>query len=528
MYFRVSPYQELLEGINTALQFNEGILKVTGPAGTGKSAMCKQLFRQLDGKKQKVLFFVNPPKSAQALQTEIINFLGLQEGPNFTKALTNYLLAKAPEQRLLYLIIDDAQNLDEQTFNSLRMLCNVQDDHNALVRPVIFGNDSLDAKLSAANYRSVTQFLSQSFVLTAMNKEQLKNFFWTFWVSQGVEIQPPKDSLIASIFKQTHGLPGLVQDKLKHDLQHVPDSKQSAAAPVVRPPVTTLRPVNTRVENKSNKATERYLAGFFAVLVLTIGGFMYYLNLKVDAQPPRMGSAAMSNPTPLAEIEAAVVIEPALEPEVQQQAASIVAEEAEAISVDQAEIPVSSDDQTIVQASNVEAEVSAVVESAEPEIAEPDLVEPEIAQIAEEAAEEVAAETVAAVEQETSSTSATNPAFPPELLALLEGWRSNWQQKDIDTYLSYYHPDFSSSSAENLVVWQSQRRSSIGRATEIELSYDMLDIVTADASNMTVHFWLRYMASSYGDDTYKELELSKVDGRWLIVTERNLQVERTR
>jgi len=425
----------------------------------------------------------------------------LPEGPNFTKALTSYLLAKAPEQRLLYLIIDDAQELDEQTFNSLRMLCNIQDEHTALVRPVIFGNNTLDAKLSAVNYRSFTQFLSQSFVLASMTKEQLKNFYWTFWVSQGVEIQPPKDSLIASIFKQTHGLPGLVQDKLNHDLEHVPEPEQAGASAHARPVTTPLRPINTRVEKKAAKSTESYLAGFFAVLVLTIGGFMYYLNLKVDAQTPPMGSATMSNPAPLpAEV---------LELEAPLPAASIVADDTESTPVAVAEEPESSDDQTVEQVSNVEPEVAVIA----------------VEEIAEEIAEEVTTE---AVEQIAISVPDTNPAYPPELLALLEGWRSSWQKKDLDTYLSYYHPDFSSSSAENLAAWQSQRRSSIGRATEIELSYDMMEIMASESNNMTVRFWLHYLASTYGDDTYKELELSRLDGGWLIVTERNLQVERTR
>jgi hypothetical protein len=127
MYLRLSPYQEILQGVITSLQVNEGIIKITGKSGSGKTALCSQLFHELEANSQPAVFFLKPPASAVALQNDILDNLKLDPTGNFTRTLTAYLLANTAPQKPLVLIFDDAQQLDAQTFSAIRMLCNIQD-----------------------------------------------------------------------------------------------------------------------------------------------------------------------------------------------------------------------------------------------------------------------------------------------------------------------------------------------------------------------------------------------------------------
>jgi len=46
-YYKIGPYLGVFQGIHTALDINEGIIKVVGPDGAGKSSFCHKLVEEL-------------------------------------------------------------------------------------------------------------------------------------------------------------------------------------------------------------------------------------------------------------------------------------------------------------------------------------------------------------------------------------------------------------------------------------------------------------------------------------------------
>jgi len=66
-YLKFGPYRETLIGIQTSLQISEGIIKVIGPEGSGKSALCRQLVAELQADNQTVIYFDTPPATPDAL-----------------------------------------------------------------------------------------------------------------------------------------------------------------------------------------------------------------------------------------------------------------------------------------------------------------------------------------------------------------------------------------------------------------------------------------------------------------------------
>ncbi len=97
----------------------------------------------------------------------------------------------------------------------------------------------------------------------------------------------------------------------------------------------------------------------------------------------------------------------------------------------------------------------------------------------------------------------------------------------MEGYLGYYDPSFEPANGVSRSEWEAQRRGSIGRASDIVISWDSLELQAEDASSLTLQFWLHYSASNYADDTLKELVLLKTPAGLRIRYERNLLVERT-
>jgi type II secretory pathway predicted ATPase ExeA len=501
MYLNVSPYLELLEGIPVALQVNEGIIKLTGRDGVGKSALCQALSALLAGRGLHVIYFPTAPATVDILEALIRARFGLESGLNFTKQLTRHLQEQSGAQRQLYVIFDNAQDIDEPVFNSIRMLCNIQDEHQALVKPIICGSVALDRKLTAVNYRSVSQYLSQSFTLSPMTIEQLKNFYWAYWQQQGLQVQPPGPTVVNNLFKESQGFPGPVLARLGHAYQRVLDRRQGRGTDQ-----TLVKPMAT-----TRSALRTWLALGLGCVLIGVGAGLVYVVERVDLDVAAVVQQVAPAPAPAATA-------PAPEPVV----VDVVVEPAVVAEPEQAQVPV--DEPAAASATEIASE--SVVEPEQ--VSENDVVaEGElVAESEPAAASEVIAEDP--TDLATESIVASEPEVPDSLAAadaLLATWTSAWQAKDIETYLAQYHAEFEPATAATRLVWAAQRRDSINRAVDIRISYDSVEIVAEDDSSLTLQFWLHYSASSYADDTLKELVLLKSADGLLIRSERNLLVE---
>jgi outer membrane protein, adhesin transport system len=112
----------------------------------------------------------------------------------------------------------------------------------------------------------------------------------------------------------------------------------------------------------------------------------------------------------------------------------------------------------------------------------------------------------------------TAPSNEQDLRAFLASWRDAWAARDVATYLKHYHPDFhgpASSAAE----WRSARQRVISRAGQIELQLGVPEIRREGDNRAWLTFEQRYKAQGHNDSGIKQLQLRRIDGKWLIEQE---------
>lgn len=112
------------------------------------------------------------------------------------------------------------------------------------------------------------------------------------------------------------------------------------------------------------------------------------------------------------------------------------------------------------------------------------------------------------------------PAPPPDnsLALFLTGWRDAWAGRDVAAYLAYYHPDFKGNMVSP-AQWRSARQRIIGRAGQIELELGQPEIRREGADRAWLTFDQRYRSQALSDQGIKQLQLRRIDGRWLIEQE---------
>ncbi|TAN84926.1 MAG: outer membrane protein assembly factor BamE [Gallionella sp.] len=105
-----------------------------------------------------------------------------------------------------------------------------------------------------------------------------------------------------------------------------------------------------------------------------------------------------------------------------------------------------------------------------------------------------------------------------EVLKSVQGWVAAWSARDVAKYLASYAGTFKPAGMGK-AAWEAQRRERVGKASFIVVEVRDMNIKLRDDSHASATFKQDYRSDSYKDSTRKTLQLEKIGGSWLIVSE---------
>lgn len=115
-----------------------------------------------------------------------------------------------------------------------------------------------------------------------------------------------------------------------------------------------------------------------------------------------------------------------------------------------------------------------------------------------------------------------DPAMVAAHTAVL-AWAQAWSERQVDTYINAYTPDYAGTQAKgNRQTWIQQRRSHIEARKTISVELKNMALTHQD-DTVTAAFEQRYRSDGPNDRVRKRLVLISVSGRWLIQRETTLQ-----
>ena len=174
--FRITPHPDFffdgadrgatLEGLLYAILHDEGIVKVSGEIGSGKTTLCRVLMERLP-KDVETVFLANPSYSRTEILHAIAEELGqpVSEDPA-APALRN-LQAKLIELygagKRVVVMIDEAHAMPEDTLEQVRLLSNLESSRHKLLQIVLFGQPELDEALAKSSLRQLKDRITHSF-----------------------------------------------------------------------------------------------------------------------------------------------------------------------------------------------------------------------------------------------------------------------------------------------------------------------------------------------------------------------------
>ena len=187
--FRITPHTEFffsganrgatLEALLYAITHDEGIVKVTGEVGSGKTMLCRVLVERLP-KSVETIYLANPSLSRDEILHVIAADLQVESrGERVTillRALQERLIKLYAAGRRVVVLIDEAHAMPIETLEEIRLLSNLESNRHKLLQIVLFGQPELDQHLALPNMRQLKERITHSFKLEPLVRSDVESY----------------------------------------------------------------------------------------------------------------------------------------------------------------------------------------------------------------------------------------------------------------------------------------------------------------------------------------------------------------
>ncbi|MBC7488986.1 MAG: AAA family ATPase [Glaciimonas sp.] len=169
----------ILDALIYAVMHGEGIIKVTGEVGSGKTMLCRMLESMLPPNIE-VIYLVNPTLNRDEVIYAIAGELDLATGgkraDEVIRLLQNDLIAKHVAGKQVVLLIEEAQAMPLNTLEEIRLFSNLETAHHKLLQIVLFGQPELDESLSLPGMRQLKERITHSFKVPPLPLKVIPEF----------------------------------------------------------------------------------------------------------------------------------------------------------------------------------------------------------------------------------------------------------------------------------------------------------------------------------------------------------------
>ncbi|MGK5055988.1 ExeA family protein [Janthinobacterium sp. LB2P49] len=170
---------ELLAALLYAVTQGEGIIKLTGEVGSGKTMLCRMLAERLPLHID-VVYLLNPRLEPDEVLRTIAAELGLALDGCRTDAvlrsLHGELIARHAARRQVVLLAEEAQAMPGATLEALRLLTNLETASHKLLQIVLFGQPELQRTLDLPQFRQLKERITHSFTVPCLPQALLNDY----------------------------------------------------------------------------------------------------------------------------------------------------------------------------------------------------------------------------------------------------------------------------------------------------------------------------------------------------------------
>lgn len=177
--FLSRSHEEAMAHLTYAMKQGDGFVEITGEVGTGKTTICRAFLESLDENTEAAYIF-NPKLDSIQLIKAVNDEFGISSDADNIKdlidTLNSFLIEKRAEGKNVILLIDEAQGLNKEVLEQLRLLSNLETTNHKLLQIILVGQPELGEKLDSRDLRQLSQRISLSCRLIPLNYRETKEY----------------------------------------------------------------------------------------------------------------------------------------------------------------------------------------------------------------------------------------------------------------------------------------------------------------------------------------------------------------
>lgn len=188
--FRITPHTDFffdganrgatLDALVYAVTHDEGIVKVSGEVGSGKTMLCRVLMERLPDNVT-IIYLANPSLSRDDILYAIADELRLNVKESarasvVLRALHDSLIKSFSEGRQVVVLIDEAHAMPIETLEEIRLLSNLETNRNKLLQLVLFGQPELNDILARPEMRQLKERITHNFSLQPLVRDDIAHY----------------------------------------------------------------------------------------------------------------------------------------------------------------------------------------------------------------------------------------------------------------------------------------------------------------------------------------------------------------
>lgn len=224
-YFTTPHLDEQVVEIEHCIQARKGFCLLTAEVGMGKSTLVRRLMANLASRQVVSALVFNTFLQGTELLAAVLHDFGLESTGNMATdiaTLNSFLLENHRQGKTCLLIVDDAQNLTEDSLELVRLLCNLETDQEKLLQILLAGQPELEDTLSRHNLRQLRSRVVKHARLFGLNSTEIADYIRFRFESAGSDgsLRLATDAC-QLLHKETAGVPRqihLIMDRCLYGL----------------------------------------------------------------------------------------------------------------------------------------------------------------------------------------------------------------------------------------------------------------------------------------------------------------------
>ena len=212
--FLSKKHQNALSRLKYTIMNKAAFAVITGDIGSGKTTLVRELIQSLeDNINVGLLSNVNFASFEELLQWILYSFELEYDGKDkvhLFEVFTSFVIQNYAEGRRTVLIIDEAQNLDSDTLEQLRMLSNINVDQHQVLQLILVGQPNLLDTLHRPGLEQFVQRIEVEYFLQPLDLEETAEYVKHRIVVAGGSAELFTPDTFPLIWRNTSGVPRLI------------------------------------------------------------------------------------------------------------------------------------------------------------------------------------------------------------------------------------------------------------------------------------------------------------------------------